>query len=236
LDKAISDRLLQSIAVENNLAETAFLLPRAEGYSLRWFSPKKEMPLCGHATLATAHILWETGREPEGKPLRFDTLSGILTATRQDDWIELDFPARSYEHRPIPEELRELFPAGFVDAVYSMDRYIVELSSPEAVRTFIPDAPFLRQHRLVITSTAEKDTPYDFISRYFAHPVGVPEDPVTGTAHCSLAVYWAQRLERTSFFAYQASPRGGEMKVSLLGDRVSLSGEAVTVIEGRIDI
>ncbi|HVV03963.1 MAG TPA: PhzF family phenazine biosynthesis protein [Puia sp.] len=266
LDTPISDTLMQAIAVENNLAETAFLifnpsvqrestfglkmandgpsgnrplagfLPRSEEYSLRWFSPKKEMPLCGHATLATAHILWQTGREPHDKPLRFHTLSGILTATRQDDWIELDFPARNNEHRPIPEELEQLFPGGYLDIVYSVDRYMVELPSAAAVRAFTPDAPFLQQHRLVITSRTEKDSPYDFISRYFAHPVGVPEDPVTGTAHCSLATYWAQRLNKTTFFAYQASPRGGELKISLRGHRVSLSGEAVTVIEGTIDI
>ena len=252
LETPLADALLQSIAIENNLAETAFVIPspavgslsshvagsslRPEGYSLRWFSPKKEMPLCGHATLATAHILWETGREPQGKPIQFDTLSGILTATQQDGWIELDFPARNNEYRPISEELEQLFPDGYLDIVYSVDRYIVELPSAAAVRTFVPDAPFLRQHRLVITSAAEKDTPYDFISRYFAHPVGVPEDPVTGTAHCSLATYWARRLKKTTFFAYQASPRGGELKISLRGDRVSLSGEAVTVIEGRIDI
>lgn len=248
LDTPIADPLMQSIAIENNLAETAFLSPvssprpvigsspHPERYSLRWFSPKKEMPLCGHATLATAHILWETGREPHGKPLQFDTLSGILTATQQDGWIELDFPARNNEHRPVPEELEQLFPGGYLDIVYSIDRYIVELPSAADVRAFTPDAPFLQQHRLVITSTAEKDTPYDFISRYFAHPVGVPEDPVTGTAHCSLATYWAQRLKKTTFFAYQASPRGGELKISLHGDRVSLSGEAVTVIEGRIGI
>ncbi|HVU58850.1 MAG TPA: PhzF family phenazine biosynthesis protein [Puia sp.] len=245
LDTPLSDPLLQSIAIENNLAETAFvisspvagLLPRPEGYSLRWFSPKKEMPLCGHATLATAHILWETGREPKGKPLQFHTLSGILTATQREyGWIELDFPARDNEYRPIPEGLEQLFPDGYVDIVYSVDRYMVELPSAAAVRAFTPDAPFLQQHRLVITSSADEDTPYDFISRYFAHPVGVPEDPVTGTAHCSLATYWARRLNKTSFFAYQASPRGGELKIALKGDRVSLSGQAVTVIEGIIDI
>jgi len=249
LDTPISDLLMQSIAIENNLAETAFLIsgpsrnrpvvgssPRPERYSLRWFSPKKEMPLCGHATLATAHILWQTGREPQGKTLQFDTLSGVLTATQQDEWIELDFPARTNERCPIPDELKQLFPDGYNDIVYSVDRFLVELPSPAAVRAFIPDAPFLQQHRLVITSAAEKDTPYDFISRYFAHPVGVPEDPVTGTAHCSLATWWAQRLNKTTFFAYQASPRGGELKISLRGDRVSLSGEAVTVIEGTIDI
>jgi len=295
LDTPISNTLMQAIALENNLAETAFLISspavqrkntfglemandgpsgnrpvaglsspavqrkntfglemandgpsgnrpvaglpsRSEGYSLRWFSPKKEMPLCGHATLATAHILWETGREPQGKPLQFDTLGGILTATWQDGWIELDFPARRIERRGIPEELKQLFPDGYLDIVYSVDRYMVELPSAAAVRTFTPDAPILQQHRLVITSAAEKDSPYDFISRYFAHPVGVPEDPVTGTAHCSLATYWAHRLNKTTFFAFQASPRGGELKISLRGDRVSLSGEAVTVIEGTIDI
>jgi predicted PhzF superfamily epimerase YddE/YHI9 len=236
LDTPISDGMMQSIAMENNVAETAFLQSGPGGYNLRWFSPKREMPLCGHATLATAHILWQTGREPQGKPLAFETLSGTLTATQQDGWIALDFPARAIERRAVPESLEQHFAGAYLDIAYSVDRYIVELPSAAAVRAFAPDAPFLQQYRLVITSLAEKDSPYDFVSRYFAQPVGVQEDAVTGTAHCSLATWWSQRLNKTNFFAYQASPRGGELKISLLGDRVSLSGQAVTVIEGRIDI
>jgi predicted PhzF superfamily epimerase YddE/YHI9 len=234
LDTPISDVLMQSIASENNVAETAFLSSGSDGYTLRWFSPIREMPLCGHATLATAHILWQTGKVVQGKPITFDTLSGKLTAAQKDGWIELDFPARHYERCPVPVGLENVFPDGYLDVVYSVDRFIVELPSAAAVRNFFTDGPFVREHRLVITSKAE--APYDFISRYFAHPVGVPEDAVTGTAHCSLAVWWADRLNKNDFFAYQASPRGGELKISLRGERVLLSGEAVTVIEGTIDI
>ena len=236
LETPIADHLLQAIAAENNHLETAFLLNTPEGYHLRWFSPKIEMPLCGHATLATAHILWETGREPKEKPLTFHTLSGALTATLQDGWIGLDLPARSSEDRALPPALEALFAGSYVHAVYSVDRYIVELTSPAAVRDFIPDTLLLKDHRCVITSRGEKGGPYDFISRYFAVPVGFVEDHVTGTAHCSLAPYWAARLGKKEFFAYQASPRGGELRVTLHGDRVSLRGEAITIIEGRINL
>jgi len=236
LETPMADHLLQAIAKENSHLEIAFLLSTPEGYSLRWFSPRMEMPLCGHATLATAHILWEKGLEPKDKTLHFHTLSGTLTATQQDDWIELDFPARDNEPRPLPAELQQLFSGGCRNVVYSVDRYIVELSSAAEVRNFIPDIHLLKDHRCVITSRGEEGSPYDFISRYFAVPVGFLEDHVTGTAHCSLAPYWAARLGKQEFFAYQASPRGGELKIVLTGDRVLLGGEAVTVIEGRITI
>lgn len=236
LGTPVTDHLLQSIAAENNHLETAFLLETPEGYHLRWFSPKLEMPLCGHATLATAHILWETGREPKGKMLSFQTLSGVLTATHQDGWIWLDLPARNNEARLLPAALEKLFAGSHVHSAYSVDRYIVELSSAAQVRDFEPDADLLKDHRCVITSRGEEGGPYDFISRYFAVPVGFVEDHVTGTVHCSLAPYWAARLGKLEFFAYQASPRGGELKVTLKGDRVLLSGEAVTVMEGKINI
>ncbi len=235
LETPMTDRLLRSIATENSHLEIAFLLNTPDGYNLRWFSPRIEMPLCGHATLATAHVLWELGLEPKEKILQFHTLSGTLTATQQDGWIELDFPARSSEPRPTPAELQTLFPSR-KNVVYSVDRYIVELSSPAEVRNFIPDTRLLKDHRCVITSRGEENSPYDFISRYFAIPVGFVEDHVTGTAHCSLAPYWAERLDKQDFFAYQASPRGGELKITLTGDRVLLSGEAVTIMEGKINI
>jgi len=233
LETPIADHLLRSIAAEHSHLEIAFLLDTTEGYHLRWFSPRMEMPLCGHATLATAHILWETGLQPKGQTLQFRTLSGTLTAKQNDGWIELDFPARPSEPRPLPAELQSLFP-GRRNVVYSVDRYIVELSSAAEVRDFIPDTRLLKDHRCVITSRGEENSPYDFISRYFAVPVGFVEDHVTGTAHCSLAPYWAERLGKETFLAYQASPRGGELKVSLRDDRVSLGGEAVTVVEGKI--
>jgi len=236
LEMPVTDHLLQSIAAENSHVETAFLLHTSEGYRLRWFSPLIEMPLCGHATLATAHILWETGLEPADAPLRFGTHSGVLTATREEGWIGLDLPARRHAACEMPPELEQLFSGRYVNVVYSVDRFIVELSSAAAVRDFVPDSALLKNYRCVITARGEDEGPYDFISRYFALPVGFLEDPVTGTAHCSLAPYWAERLGKKALFAYQASPRGGELKIVLTGDRVLLSGEAVTVIEGRINI
>ena len=235
LDTSINDHLLRAIAAENNHLEIAFLLTTPDGYNLRWFSPRMEMPLCGHATLATAHILWELGLEPKEKTLQFQTLSGTLTAAKQGGWIRLDLPARSSELRPIPVDLQTLFPHR-KNIVYSVDRYIVELSSAAEVRDFIPDTLLLRDYRCVITSRGEEGSPYDFISRYFAIPVGFIEDHVTGTAHCSLAPYWADRLGKQEFFAYQASPRGGELKITLKGNRVLLSGEAVTIMDGKIVI
>ena len=235
LDTPITDHLLRSIAAGNSHLEIAFLLYTPEGYNLRWFSPRMEMPLCGHATLATAHVLWQLGLEPKSKTLQFHTLSGLLTAAQQDGWIELDFPARTNEPRPIPAELQTLFP-NHKNVVYSVDRYIVELSSPAEVINFIPNTTLLKDHRCVITSRGEEGGPYDFMSRYFAIPVGFLEDHVTGTAHCSLAPYWAERLGKKNFFAYQASPRGGELKITLKDDRVLLSGEAVTIMEGKINI
>jgi PhzF family phenazine biosynthesis protein len=236
LETPVTDHLLQSIAAENSHLETAFLLRQPGGYQLRWFSPLMEMPLCGHATLATAHILWETGRAPSGQALQFDTLSGVLTATADKGWIGLDLPMRSHTACVVPSELQQSFPGGYRNIVYSVDRYIVELNTAAEVRDFVPDIQLLQKHRCVITARGEEGGPYDFISRYFALPVGFLEDHVTGTAHCSLAPYWAERLGKQEFFACQASPRGGELKIHLQQDRVVLQGEAVTIMEGRITI
>lgn len=235
-DAPLSDHLLRSIAREFSHLESAFLFSGPEGYQLRWFSPTMEMPLCGHATLATAHVLWETGRAVSGQPLQFRTLSGWLSVTGRDGWIELDLPVRASEVRALPLELERLFEGKYVNAVYSVDRFIVELASPADVRDFVPDVVLLKDHRCVITARGEDGGAYDFVSRYFAIPVGFVEDHVTGTAHCSLAPYWAARLGKSELFAYQASPRGGEIKIRLRGDRVFLSGQAVTITEGKIVI
>ncbi|NLU90338.1 PhzF family phenazine biosynthesis protein [Chitinophaga sp. Ak27] len=235
LEAMPDDTLLTAIAAENNLSETAFLLPEGAGYRLRWFSPLVEIPLCGHATLASAHMLWENGLALQGAPISFYTLSGTLTAYQEDGWIVLDFPARSHEPATLPDALKPLFKEA-VQVTYSVDRYIVELPSGGAVATFVPDPAILRSYRCIITGKADAATPYDFISRYFAGPVGVDEDPVTGSAHCSLASYWAERLHKNEFLAWQASKRGGELKVTLRGDRVLLKGEAVTVLKGQFSI
>lgn len=233
LEQMPDDEVLKAIAAENNLAETAFLLPMENGYHLRWFSPLVEMKLCGHATLASAHVLWEAGLVAPDETISFTTLSGLLTASRQSGWITLDFPARDHEPATLPEELRLLFKEEVINVVFSVDRYIVELKTGAAVADFVPDRNLLAPYRLVVTGRGGEGSPYDFISRYFATPVGIDEDPVTGSAHCSLAPYWAPRLHKNEFFAYQASQRGGELKVVLQGNRVLLKGEAVTVIDGR---
>ncbi|MGF6930219.1 putative PhzF superfamily epimerase YddE/YHI9 [Chitinophaga sp. W2I13] len=232
LEQMPDDEVLKAIAAENNLAETAFLLRVENGYHLRWFSPLVEMALCGHATLASAHVLWETGLVTPDETISFTTLSGLLTASRQNGWITLDFPARDHEPATLPEELQPLFKDEVTNVVFSVDRYLVELKTGAAVAGFVPDRNLLAPYRLVVTGKGDEGSPYDFISRYFATPVGVDEDPVTGSAHCSLAPYWAARLHKSEFFAYQASQRGGELKVVLQGNRVLLKGEAVTVIDG----
>lgn len=232
LESMPAHAILRAIAAENNLAETAFLLPVENGYHLRWFTPLVEIALCGHATLASAHVLWETGIVPAGETIAFTTMSGWLSASRDNGWITLDFPARGNEPVALPEALLPLFKDGFNNVVFSEDRYIVEMTSGEAVAAFVPDRNLLAAFRLVITGKPVPSSPYDFISRYFATPIGVDEDPVTGSAHCSLASYWAERLHKREFLAYQASARGGALKVVLKGDRVLLKGEAVTVIEG----
>ncbi|CAL1517966.1 PhzF family phenazine biosynthesis protein [Chitinophaga sp. MM2321] len=236
MDAPADDQTLQAIAAENNIAETAFLFKQPDGYRLRWFTPKVEMPLCGHATLASAHVLWTTGLAPAEEVIQFHTLSGLLTAARKDNRIELDFPARSHEPVALPTALRQLFGDNYADVVFSHDRYIVELHSPEDVINFVPDFHLLEKYLCVITSKGNNGYPYDFVSRYFAVPVGVNEDPVTGSAHCSLATYWAERLHKKTFHAYQASARGGELKVILQNDRVLLQGEAVTVVAGTFYI
>ncbi|MBS0030784.1 PhzF family phenazine biosynthesis protein [Chitinophaga sp. 22321] len=236
LESMPEDHILTSIAAENNLAETAFLLPENDGYRLRWFSPLVEIPLCGHATLASAHVLWETGIIPVTSTIPFYTMSGLLTATRHNDWIELDFPARNSEPAVLPQGWESMFDDNVVNVAYSVDRYLVELASAAAVADFAPDKRLLATNKCVITARGAAGSPYDFVSRFFATPIGIDEDPVTGSAHCSLATYWAARLHKNEFFAYQSSQRGGELKVILQGNRVLLLGQAITVIEGTFRI
>ncbi len=198
---------MQSVAAEMNLSETAFLLPEGDGYRLRWFTPAAEVRLCGHATLASAHALWETGRLPLDATARFYTLSGLLTARRNGDWIELNFPARPPQAVDVPalaEALRVKPLATYQDA----DDYMVLVASEAEVRSLNPDIPAINELpvRGVIV-TARSTTPgYDFISRFFAPRVGVIEDPVTGSAHCCLTPYWAAELKKSELVAYQASP------------------------------
>jgi PhzF family phenazine biosynthesis protein len=231
---------LQTLAGEMNLSETAFLLPRGEAWDLRWFTPKAEVALCGHATLASAHVLWESGRLAPDAPAQFDTLSGRLTARRgagTDAWIELDFPERRESaHADLPE----LFTALGVKPVYfgkNAYDYFVEVATAEDVRDLAPDFAALGQlpvRGVIVTARGQAGSGHDFVSRFFAPGVGVPEDPVTGSAHCCLAPFWGEKLGKGEMVGYQASPRGGTVRVRRHGDRVILAGRAVTILVGQV--
>lgn len=231
------ERWMQNVAMEMNLSETAFLLPRGDGFSLRWFTPAAEVALCGHATLASAHALWEEGLLPPGETARFHTRSGLLTAERRDALIELDFPATRSETADAPEGLLESL--GLSTAVYvgrSRFDYVIEVESETLVRTLDPDHARLRTIavRGVVVTSRSNEPGVDFVSRFFAPGVGVDEDPVTGSAHCCLTPHWAQRLGRTELLGYQASRRGGFVRVRLDGDRVKLAGQAITIFRGEL--
>jgi predicted PhzF superfamily epimerase YddE/YHI9 len=230
------ERWMQDVASEMNLAETAFLHAENGGYRLRWFTPAVEVALCGHATLASAHVLWEEAHLPAGRQARFHTQSGLLTADRRGDWIELDFPATPPAPAPAPPGLAAALRVGTRWVGRSKFDYLVELDSEDAVRGLKPDLAALERvdaRGIIVTSRAT--TPgFDFVSRFFAPQSGVPEDPVTGSAHCALAPFWSERLHRTEMTAYQASPRGGVIRVRLVGDRVMLAGQAVTVLRGDL--
>lgn len=232
-------RWMQDVAREMNLSETAFLHPEADAWRLRWFTPTVEVDLCGHATLASAHVLWEDGHLPAGGEARFHTRSGTLTARRRGDWIEMDFPAEPPVAAELTEDLRCALRVARDDATFvgkSRMDYVIELSSAETVRSLRPDFTLLRTVRARgVIVTARSDRPeHDFVSRFFAPAVGVDEDPVTGSAHCCLAPYWAERLGRAELTGYQASARGGVVRVRAAGPRVALAGQAVTVLTGEL--
>ncbi len=238
LEETKDETWMQAVANENNLSETAFVLPENDGYKLRWFTPKNEVKLCGHATLASAHILYEEKLLPLNIPARFYTLSGLLTASYYEDTnlIELDFPATAV----IPCEP----PSGLVEALgikpifigRSDDDYLIEVASEDEVKDAAPDFGRLTQVscRGVIVTALSKSRNCDFISRFFAPAVGVNEDPVTGSAHCRLTPYWQAKLKKNEFIAYQASKRGGFLQLVAAGDRVRIGGKAVTVLKGEL--
>lgn len=237
LDEPQDEDWMQKVAAEMNLSETAFIVPGAENFDLRWFTKVAEVDLCGHATLATAHVLWESGRLPHHETACFMTRSGLLTAAFAGDWIDMDFPAEPPEAAVAPEELIQglgLIPR-FVGR-NQMD-YFVEVDSEATLRTLRPDFGLLARlpARGVIVTSRSTDIPYDFVSRAFYPGIGVDEDPVTGSAHCALAPYWAKRLRKNELIGYQASERGGIVKVRSNGARVYLSGQAVTVLKGQLE-
>jgi len=227
----------QDLAREMNLSETAFLERRPDGsYTLRWFTPAVEVDLCGHATLASAHILWESGELAAGQRAVFHTRSGILYAVKRGDWIEMDFPSEPEKNAAAPAEL---LGALGVTALYTGRNrfdYLVEVDREPTVRNLNPDMTLLKKvdMRGVIVTSRSQSADYDFVSRFFAPAVGVDEDPVTGSAHCCLGPYWGGKLGKTSLMACQVSLRGGIIRVGLKGDRVLIGGQAVTVIRGEI--
>lgn len=230
------ERWMQDVAREMNLSETAFVVPRdGGGFDLRWFTPEIEVELCGHATLASAHVLWEAGRLAPDETARFHTLSGWLTAQRREGGIELDFPATPVTEAELPAGLAEALGLAPRFVGKSTFDYLVEVESEAAVRSLDPDLTRLKSIPVRgVMITARASEPYDFVSRFFAPGSGVAEDPVTGSAHCALGPYWGAILGRSELRAYQASSRGGALRVRLAGERVQLLGQAVTVLEGRL--
>ena len=236
LAHAADKRWMQQVAREMNLSETAFLFRQGDGWSLRWFTPSVEVALCGHATLASAHVLWQDGHLAQGVQARFDTKSGRLTADRKGDWIEMDFPAEPAQPADPPESL--LAALGVAATFVGKNRmdYIVEIESEAAVRALQPDFTRLRSLpvRSVMVTARSSDGGCDFVSRFFAPGSGVDEDPVTGSAHCCLAPYWGAKLGKTEMTGHQVSARGGVVRVRNAGDRVILGGQAVTVLRGDL--
>ena len=235
LDQEADATWMQQVAAEMNLSETAFVRPLGEGHELRWFTPAVEVDLCGHATLAAAHALWQSGMAPKGA-LRFHTRSGVLACTRVGDFIELDFPATPTAAMAPPAALVEALGVEPVFTGSSKFYLLVALASAAAVRSLRPDfRKLLDVPTLGVIATAASDDPkFDFISRFFAPALGVNEDPVCGSAHCCLTPYWAERLGKSQLTAYQASARGGVLRLKLDGDRVTLGGQAVTIWQGEL--
>ena len=242
LKEAMSSQWMQSVASEMNLSETAFVSPRADGsFDLRWFTPVTEVDLCGHATLASAHALWESGRIERSEEARFHTRSGLLTARWRQNGIEMDFPAQIEAAAEAPQLLLDAL--GVTPSYVGRNEtdYLVELGSETEVRAAAPDFRRLAElpiRGVMITAAGDasstESTPYDFVSRFFAPAAGIDEDPVTGSSHCCLGPFWSRRLGRDTLTGFQASARGGVVGLQVSGERVRLSGNAVTVMRADL--
>ncbi|NOU64815.1 PhzF family phenazine biosynthesis isomerase [Paenibacillus sp. LMG 31461] len=232
----LDDELMQRIASEMNLSETAFLFPLQDGYSLRWFTPNSEVDLCGHATLASAHMLWATGIIPLNQQASFFTKSGLLTAVKHDSWIQLNFPSEPVNACEYPSELVDALQ---IDPLYvgrNRFDYFIEVESEDIIKRLSPNFSLLRTIQTRGINVTSRSKEYDFVSRCFFPAVGVDEDPVTGSSHCGLAPYWGEKLNKTDLYAYQASARGGILKIILHENRVLLSGQAVMVMKSELFI
>ena len=231
-----SDEWMQQIAKEMNLSETAFFMQSERGYHLRWFTPATEVELCGHATLATAHIIWETQLVRLEEEILFETLSGDLRARMVNGWIELNFPAEKPEAAALPEGILEGLVCETTPVAVSQNRFdwFLEFEDPAVVETMDPDFRRLRHFdtRGIVVTAPSQNPAYDYVCRFFGPAVGVDEDPVTGSAHCALGPYWSEKMGKGELTGYQASERGGIVQVKMSGDRVLLRGKAVTVMQG----
>ncbi len=237
LEQPRDEEWMQLVAREMNLSETAFLVKREQGYNLRWFTPTVEVDLCGHATLASAHVLWEQRQISQGDPVCFHTRSGVLTARKKGTWIEIDFPATPVK---LDSGSREDVESALGTKAKNVGRtrfdYFAEVESEKAVRSLSPDFTKLSrmQIRGLIVTSASSSADCDFVSRFFAPGAGVDEDPVTGSAHCCLGPFWKERLGRDDLIGFQASARGGFVRTRCDGDRVLISGQAITVMRSEM--
>lgn len=233
-EKSYEESELIEIAMEMNLSETAFLWLETDGsYNLRWFTPTTEVDLCGHATLAAAHVLWSEAIVDKTKAIHFNTLSGLLIASYNDAWIELDFPKGKLVSTSGDDVIAEAFPKA-IEMACDEIAYVIELESEEAVLSYQPNFEHLKKaerEEIIITSRS-KNPKYDFVSRFFGPSIGVDEDPATGSAHCYLAPYWSEKLKKSSLIGYQMSKRTGVLKCNVTNDRVLLNGKAITILEG----
>ena len=234
LDTWLPDSLMQTIAQENNLSETAFFVPTQEGFHIRWFTPTTEVDLCGHATLASAYVLFNILKY-EKKSIVFDSKSGTLNVSRDNEWFVLDFPAKIPVPCVTPKIIIKAFSKSPIECLQA-DDYLVVFENEKDVLSVVPDIEQLKKLDLrgvIITATSNQ---YDFVSRFFAPNYGIVEDPVTGSAHTQLIPYWAQKLDKTQLLAKQTSSRGGILRCELKGKQVTIAGQAVKYLEGTIEI
>lgn len=236
VEKMLHENLMQEIASDFGLPETAFIEKKDGVFGLRWFTPKVEVDLCGHATLAGAHILWEQGSVKPDSEINFDTKSGVLTVNKENGLYIMDFPREDAVETECPEELKKGLGIDPVFTGKNRFDYITEAESEDIVRNLVPDLELLGKldSRGVIVTAVSNSREYDFVSRFFAPSAGIPEDPVTGSAHCCLGPYWSKRLNKTKLTGYQASKRGGFVYIEQLEKRVLLGGKAVTFSSGKL--